>query len=92
MNTVGKILVVFVTACSLGFLAFVAALRNGGPDWQGELRSPDLQKVFTFTAEPGEKVTYSVKQRLHGILGCRQNSRDGGSGFEGQKTVGRRRE
>lgn len=63
MNTVGKILVVFVTATSLGFLAFVAALRNGGPDWLGEMRSPELQKEFVFTTEPGEKVTYSVKYR-----------------------------
>lgn len=63
MNTVGKILVVFVTATSLGFLAFVAALRNGGPDWLGEMRSPELQKEFVFTTEPGEKVMYSVKHR-----------------------------
>lgn len=63
MNTVGKILVVFVTATSLGFVAFVAAFRNGGPDWQGEMRSPELQKEFVFSAEPGEKVMYSVKHR-----------------------------
>lgn len=63
MNTVGKILVVFVTATSLGFLAFVAALRNGGPDWLGEMRSPELQKEFVFTTERGEKTTYSVKHR-----------------------------
>lgn len=69
MNTVGKILVVFVTASSLGFLAFVSALRNGGPDWQSEIRSTDpqrptdLQKEFVFNVDPGEKVTYSVKHR-----------------------------
>lgn len=63
MNTIGKILVVFVTASSLGFLAFVIALRNSGPDWQGELRSPDLQKEFVFSTEPGEKVTYSARHR-----------------------------
>lgn len=63
MNTVGKILVVFITATSLGFLAFISALRNGGPDWLGEMRSPDLQKEFVFTTEPGEKITYSVKHR-----------------------------
>ena len=63
MNTIGKILVVFVTACSLGFLAFVIAFRNGGPDWKGELRSADLQKEFVFATEPGETVTYSAKHR-----------------------------
>lgn len=63
MNTIGKILVVFVTASSLGFLAFVLALVYGGPDWKGEMRSPDLQKEFVFTTEPGQVVTYSVKHR-----------------------------
>ena len=63
MNSIGKILVVFVTASSLGFLAFVVALRNGGPDWVGEMRSPELQKEFVFTTEPGEKVMYSAKHR-----------------------------
>ena len=63
MNSIGKILVVFVTASSLGFLAFVVALRNGGPDWVGEMRSPELQKEFVFTTEQGEKVMYSAKHR-----------------------------
>ena len=63
MNTIGKILVVFVTASSLGFLAFVIAMRNSGPDWQGELHSADLQKEFVFSADPGEKVTYSARHR-----------------------------
>ncbi len=63
MNTVGKILVVFVTASSLGFLAFVAAMRNGGPDWKGEMRSPELQKEFVFTTEPGETITYTARHR-----------------------------
>ena len=63
MNTVGKILVVFVAAASLGFVAFVAAMRNGGPDWKGEMRSPQLQKEFVFTIEPGEKITYTAKHR-----------------------------
>ncbi len=63
MNTVGKILVVFITACSLGFVAFVSALRNGGPDWKSEVRSPELQKEFVFTFEQGEKPTFSSKHR-----------------------------
>ena len=63
MNTIGKILVVFVAVSSFSFLAFVLALRNGGPDWRGEVRSPDLQRDFVFTTEPGETVSYSVKHR-----------------------------
>ncbi|WP_010582571.1 hypothetical protein [Schlesneria paludicola] len=63
MNTVAKILVVFVAASSLAFLAFAAALRNGGPDWKGEMRSPELQKEFVFSVENGDKTTYSVKHR-----------------------------
>ena len=63
MNSIGKILVVFVTASSMGFLAFIVALRSGGPDWQGEMRSPELQKEFVFATEPGEKVMYSAKHR-----------------------------
>ena len=63
MNSIGKILVVFVTASSMGFLAFIVALRSGGPDWQGEMRSPELQKEFVFTTDPGEKVMYSAKHR-----------------------------
>ena len=63
MNTVGKILVVFVTACSLGFLAFVAALRSGGPNWAGEMRAEELKKEIVFTTEQGETVKYSAKYR-----------------------------
>ena len=63
MNTIGKILVVFVTASSLGFLAFVAAFRNGGPDWNGELRAPEIQREFVISTEPGDVVKYSAKHR-----------------------------
>lgn len=63
MNSIGKILVVFVTATSLGFLAFVAAFRNGGPDWQGELRSPEVQRDFVFKTEPGDIPKYTLTHR-----------------------------
>lgn len=59
----GKILVVFVAASSLGFVAFVAAMRNGGPDWQGEMRSPELQSEFVFSTDAGEIVKYSATHR-----------------------------
>ena len=63
MNTIGKILVVFIAISSFSFLAFVLAFCNGGPDWKGEVRSKDLQREFVFTTEPGETATYSVRHR-----------------------------
>ena len=63
MNSVGKVLVVFVTACSLGFLAFVLSLVTGGPNWKADMESPELTNEFVFTVTPGEVPTYSVKTR-----------------------------
>lgn len=63
MNAIGKILVVFITASSLGFLAFAAAYRSGGPDWTGESRSAELQKEFLFLVDPGETPKYSAVYR-----------------------------
>ena len=63
MNTIGKILVVFIAASSLSFMAFAGALRNGGLDWVAEMKAPDLQKEFVFSTEAGEKTTYSVRHR-----------------------------
>lgn len=63
MNSLGKFLVVFVTACSLGFTAFAMSLVTGGPDWVGEAESPELTEDFVFTTVPGEVPKYSVKDR-----------------------------
>jgi hypothetical protein len=63
MNSFGKTLVVFVTAASLGFLAFALSLVAGGPNWKGEAESEELTKDFVFTTTPGETTTYSVKTR-----------------------------
>lgn len=63
MNSLGKILVVFVTASSLGFAAFALSLVSGGPNWKGEAESAELTDDFVFTTTPGEKPTYSVKTR-----------------------------
>lgn len=63
MNSFGKILVVFVTAASLGFVAFTLSLVSGGPNWKAEMQSEELTKDFTFTVNPGEKTTYAVKTR-----------------------------
>lgn len=63
MNSLGKTLVVFVTASSLAFAAFSLSLVSGGPNWKGESESDSLTKDFVFTTTPGEKPTYSVKTR-----------------------------
>ena len=65
MNSLGKIMVVFVTASSLGFLAFTLSLVTGGPNWKADSESEDLTNdfVFTTTAVPNEKPKFAVKTR-----------------------------
>lgn len=63
MNSFGKILVVFVTACSLGFVAFTLSLVTGGPNWKADAESEELTNDFVFTTVAGEKPTYSAKNR-----------------------------
>ncbi len=63
MNSFGKTLVVFVTACSLGFVAFALSLVAGGPNWKADAESEQLTNDFIFTTAPGEKPSYSVKTR-----------------------------
>jgi hypothetical protein len=63
MNSLGKTLVVVVTACSLGFAAFALSLVSGGPNWRADAESEQLTRDFIFTTTPGEKPTYSVKTR-----------------------------
>lgn len=63
MNSIGKVLVVFVTACSLAFVAFALSLVTGGPNWRAELDSEELTNDFVFTVQPGEKPTYTAKTR-----------------------------
>jgi len=63
MNSLGKVLVVFVTASSLAFAAFALSLVSGGPNWKGESESTELTNDFVFTMTPGEKPTYTVKAR-----------------------------
>ena len=63
MNSLGKVLVVFVSASSLGFAAFALSLVSGGPNWKGEAESAELTNDFVFTTAPGEKPTYAVKAR-----------------------------
>jgi DNA repair exonuclease SbcCD ATPase subunit len=63
MNSLGKVLVVFVTASSLAFAAFAMSLVSGGPNWKSESESPELTNDFVFTMTPGDKPTYTVKNR-----------------------------
>ncbi|MBS0207273.1 MAG: hypothetical protein JSS49_30720 [Planctomycetes bacterium] len=65
MNSFGKILVVFVTASSLGFVAFTLSLVTGGPNWTADAESEELTKDFVFTVTPGgeQKTSYAVKTR-----------------------------
>lgn len=64
MNSFGKILVVFVTAASLGFVAFTLSLVSGGPNWKAEMQSDELTNDFVFTTTNTEKgPNYSVKAR-----------------------------
>jgi chromosome segregation ATPase len=63
MARLTKVLVVFVTAASLGFAAFVIALINGGPNWQTLASAPALADEIEITtpSKPGE--AYSAKHR-----------------------------
>lgn len=70
MNKLGKVLVVFVTACSLGFGAFALSLVTGGPNWKADMESEELTNEVVFTVQPGETPMYSVKtRRLDKALG-----------------------
>lgn len=66
MNSLGKTLVVFVTATSLGFAAFALSLVSGGPNWKGEAESAEITDDFVITTTPGEKPSYAVKTRRTG--------------------------
>jgi hypothetical protein len=62
-NSFGKVLVVFVTAFSLGFAAFAMSLVTGGPNWKKEAESKDFTDDFVLTVTAGDKKTYTVKSR-----------------------------
>ena len=68
MNSFGKVMVVFVTATSLGFAAFALSLVTGGPNWRAEAESEELVKDFSFTttAVPDAKSTHAAKTRRTG--------------------------
>jgi chromosome segregation ATPase len=61
MNEFGKICVVFVTAASLGFVAFAGALRSGGRNWQAEM--DELGTDFLLNTTVGERTTYTLTHR-----------------------------
>ncbi len=63
MNEFGKVCVVFVTAASLAFVAFVGAMRSGGRNWQLEA---DQMDDFVLNVTPGEKTKYGMNNRRTG--------------------------
>ena len=62
-NSFGKVMVVFVTAASLGFAAFALSLVAGGPNWKNEVENEDFTNDFVLTVTGGEKKSYAIKSR-----------------------------
>jgi len=58
-----KVMVVFVTAASLGFAAFTLSLVSGGPNWKNEVEAEDFTNDFILNVSGGEKKSYAVKVR-----------------------------
>lgn len=69
MNQFGKICVVFVTASSLAFVAFAAAMRNGGRNWPAEaeeIRAEFVMNVTPYDPATGAKAKYAMTHRRSG--------------------------
>lgn len=64
MNTLGRILVVFTAAASLGFAAFAGALVSGGPNWRAEAAAPSFSNDLALEERPGPPSQFSVKDRV----------------------------
>lgn len=64
MNTLGRILVVFTAAASLGFAAFAGALVSGGPNWRAEAAVPSFANDLAIEERPGPPSQFSVKDRV----------------------------
>ncbi len=67
LNSFGKVFVVFVVTASLAFASFAAAMRNGGPNWPGEVT--ELGSDFVLGVTPGEQVTYTLTHRKSNTAG-----------------------
>ncbi|MBD3674584.1 MAG: hypothetical protein HUJ26_13765 [Planctomycetaceae bacterium] len=64
MNTVAKVLIVFVTGASLTFMAVSGAVTLGGPNWWGRAQA---MEEFTFTSTTDANgTTYSSTHRPSG--------------------------
>jgi chromosome segregation ATPase len=61
MNNFGKVCVVFVTAASLGFVAFAGAMRSGGRNWMAE--ASDLGPDYALAITTGDKTNYGITYR-----------------------------
>lgn len=64
MNTLGRILVVFTAAASLGFAAFAGALVSGGPNWRAEAATPSFATDLALEERPGPPSQFTVKDRV----------------------------
>ena len=64
MARLTKVLVVFVAAASLGFLAFVVALSNGGPNWETLANAPALADEVSIVAPSKAGENYTAKHRV----------------------------
>lgn len=64
MNTLGRILVVFTAAASLGFAAFAGALVSGGPNWRAEAANPSFAKDLAVEERAGPPSQFTVKERV----------------------------
>lgn len=64
MTKFSKVLVVFIAASSIAFMAFAGAISIAGPNWNTEASAEDLED-YSFESSGGEKTTYTVSY-LHG--------------------------
>lgn len=66
MARLTRVLVVFVTAASLGFAAFAIALVNGGPNWQTLAAAPELASDVAINLPETPAGSYSAVHRSSG--------------------------
>lgn len=64
MNTLGRVLVVFTAAASLGFAAFAGALVSGGPNWRAEAAAPSFANDLALEERAGPPAQFTVKDRV----------------------------
>lgn len=67
MTSIGKVLAIFTTVLSLGFLGMAFAARIAGPNWDGEALALAKQAPYYVERNVSEKeTTYTVKHMVTG--------------------------